>query len=118
MSIVFGNFISIQPNFDILTRFCPIQRVIFRKKGGEPVRGLSGRPYKFAEAAFVLAAALVTMLICTKSSPLYPINDWVDANTYLTIGRGLIKGRVAADIGTDHGLLPAYLIKTGVKKLP
>lgn len=45
-------------------------------------------------AVFILLTAFVTMLICTKSSPLYPLNDWVDANTYLTIGRGMLRGKV------------------------
>jgi hypothetical protein len=33
-------------------------------------------------------------LRCTKSSPLYPLNDWVDANIYFTIGKGMMHGRV------------------------
>lgn len=44
--------------------------------------------------AYSLAAAFITLLICSKSSPLYPINDWVDANTYLTVGRGMLHGKV------------------------
>ncbi len=32
--------------------------------------------------------------IGTKSSPLYPINDWVDANAFFTMGKGLMHGLV------------------------
>ena len=41
----------------------------------------------------VLIAAIL-LLVCTKSSPLYPLNDWVDCNIYFTIGKGLMNGRV------------------------
>ena len=43
---------------------------------------------------FITATGILTMLICSKSSPLYPLNDWVDANTYLTIGRAMCEGAV------------------------
>lgn len=45
-----------------------------------------------AEWLFIAAAAVITMLICTKSSPLYPFNDWVDANCFLTVGRSMLYG--------------------------
>ncbi|NDO50919.1 hypothetical protein FMM75_16440 [Lachnospiraceae bacterium MD335] len=32
--------------------------------------------------------------ICSKSSPLYPFNDWVDANVYLTMGRAMLDGKM------------------------
>lgn len=32
--------------------------------------------------------------IGTKSSPLYPMNDWVDANAFFTMGKGFINGLV------------------------
>lgn len=47
-----------------------------------------------AEMIFIAVTGIVTILICSKSSPLYPINDWVDANTYLTIGRAMHEGVV------------------------
>jgi hypothetical protein len=34
------------------------------------------------------------LIIATKTSPLYPINDWPDANTFLTLGKGMMKGLV------------------------
>ena len=40
----------------------------------------------------VIAGAL--LLVCSKSSPLYPLNDWVDTNIYFTIGKGLVHGYV------------------------
>lgn len=41
-----------------------------------------------------LLLSAVFLLICTKSSPLYPLNDWVDANIYFTIGKGMMRGHV------------------------
>ena len=50
------------------------------------------RPNVLLTGAFVLAALF--LLIGTKSSPLYPMNDWVDVNVYMTLGRGILHGRV------------------------
>ncbi len=41
----------------------------------------------------LLISALL-LLVATKSSPLYPLNDWVDVNIYFTIGKGLFRGFV------------------------
>lgn len=49
---------------------------------------------KRSETLFIFLTALLTMLICTKSSPLYPTNDWVDANCYMTIGRAMTDGKM------------------------
>lgn len=42
--------------------------------------------------SFLTAAA--TLLICSKSSPLYPMNDWVDVHCFLTLGKGMLHGLV------------------------
>lgn len=42
----------------------------------------------------ILATAVVTITICSKSSPLYPFNDWVDANCFLTVGKSMLHGLV------------------------
>ena len=40
----------------------------------------------------LLAAVLVT--ICSQSSPLYPLNTWVDANCFFTVGKSMLFGKV------------------------
>lgn len=44
--------------------------------------------------AYCLALSALVMTLCTKSSFLYPMNDWVDANIYFTIGKGMMRGLV------------------------
>lgn len=41
-----------------------------------------------------LLFAAVFVFLLSKSSPLYPINEWVDANIYFSIGKGMMHGRV------------------------
>lgn len=43
---------------------------------------------------YCLFAAFACLLACSKSSPLYPINDWTDANAYFSCGKGMLAGRV------------------------
>lgn len=43
---------------------------------------------------YCLLAAAVCLAICSKSSFLYPINDWTDANAYFSCGKGMLGGRV------------------------
>lgn len=41
-----------------------------------------------------LLTALGLLTICSKSSPLYPFNDWPDVNCFYTVGKGMIHGLV------------------------
>ena len=40
----------------------------------------------------VTAFGIIT--ICSKSSPLYPLNDWVDSNCFFTVGKSMMNGLV------------------------
>ncbi len=42
--------------------------------------------------SFVLSA--IFLGICSKSSPLYPLNDWVDVQCFFTVGRSMLQGLV------------------------
>ncbi len=39
-----------------------------------------------------LLSSFAVLAICTKSSFLYPMNDWVDTNCFFTVGRGILRG--------------------------
>lgn len=47
-----------------------------------------------AALAFCLLAAALLTLLCSQSSPLYPLNLWDDANCLLTVGRVMRAGGV------------------------
>lgn len=50
------------------------------------------KKHSFLLYCFALAA--VFLLIGSKSSPLYPMNDWVDVNCFFTMGKSLLAGKV------------------------
>lgn len=52
-------------------------------------------------AGLILYSFLI-MLFCTKSSPIYVLNDWYDANAYFTMGKGIINGSVPYKDLFDH----------------
>ncbi len=59
-----------------------------------------------AAALFSVLVAVFALLICTRSSPLYPLNDWVDANCFFTVGKSMFNGRVLyRDIYEQKGIL-------------
>ena len=56
-----------------------------------------------------LVSALV-IGVCSKSSPLYPMNDWVDVNCFFTVGRGIRHGMVPyLDLYEQKGPLVYFL---------
>ena len=44
--------------------------------------------------AFLFILAAVSITICSKASPLYPLNNWDDANCFYTVGRAVVNGQV------------------------
>lgn len=52
--------------------------------------------------AILALYAFAVMLFCTRSSPLYIINGWPDANAYFTMGRGVLHGMVPYRDLFDH----------------
>ena len=47
-----------------------------------------------AEWLYLLIAAFVILLLASRSSFLYPCNDWNDANSYFSVGKALFNGKV------------------------
>ncbi len=42
----------------------------------------------------VALSAVAVITVCSKSSPLYPMNDWVDAQCFFTVGKSMLSGKV------------------------
>lgn len=45
-------------------------------------------------AGVLLVTSFILLMICSRSSFLYPCNDWNDANSYFTMGKAFINGQV------------------------
>ena len=59
---------------------------------------------------FACAASFLVLAVCSKSSFLYPMNDWVDVNCYFTVGRGILHGLVPyRDLYEQKGPLVYYV---------
>lgn len=59
---------------------------------------------------YCFAVAFGVLLICTKSSFLYPFNDWVDAQCFFTVGKGMMRGMVVyRDLFEQKGILLYFL---------
>lgn len=61
------------------------------------MRESRGNAISFKNAAVFLFCALTAFLllmICSRSSFLYPCNDWNDANSYFTMGKAMMNGQI------------------------
>ena len=73
-----------------------------------PVKGRSGGGW--TTPLLLLAVSGGLLLVCSGTSPLYRGHDWTDANTYLTMGRGLLQGAVPYRDLFDHKGPLLYLL--------
>ena len=59
---------------------------------------------------FSFLISLLFLGICSKSSPLYPMNDWVDMNCFFTVGRSMLDGLIPyRDIYEQKGPILYFL---------
>ena len=74
---------------------------------------VADRRTRIENATALAVCALISVIflgIATRSSPLYPLNDWVDSNCFFTVGKAMMNGRVVyRDIYEQKGIL-LYLI--------
>ena len=60
------------------------------------------RPLSRKQIGFLALAAILTVTVCSTSSPLYAINTWNDANIYFSIGKSMLKGMLPYRDLFDH----------------
>ena len=70
----------------------------------------SGKAQLIYKYIFFALAAFVFLGIASRSSFLYPFNNWDDANSYLTMGKSLFNGKVLyRDVFDQKGLYLYFL---------
>ena len=57
---------------------------------------------KWKTVLWCVGIAAVVLLLCSKSSPLFVFNDWMDANAFFTMGKSLFSGEVLYRDVFDH----------------
>ena len=58
----------------------------------------------------LILSAVIVITLCSKCSPLYPLNDWDDPNCFLTVGRSVCHGNVLyRDIFEQKGPILYFL---------
>lgn len=65
---------------------------------------------KTKRALWYLAIAAAALLLCSKSSPLFALNDWMDANIFYTMGKAMFRGKVLYRDVFDHKGPVLYLL--------
>ena len=72
------------------------------------MRSLRNTNVRILSLAFICSLLFIT--ICSKSSFLYPMNDWVDTQCFFTVGKAMVNGKVLyADIYEQKGPLLYFL---------
>lgn len=65
---------------------------------------------KWFIAFFCMILSFFFLLFASKSSFLYALNDWVDANAFFTVGKGMMNGRIPyKDLFEQKGPLLFFL---------
>ena len=60
------------------------------------------RKERCKRAGICLGISLIFLAVCSKSSFLYPMNDWEDANIFFTVGKSIVHGKVLYRDVFDH----------------
>ncbi len=65
---------------------------------------------KAGEICFLILSAFMIIMIASRSSFLYPCNDWNDANSYFSVGKALFNGKMPyRDVFDQKGMYLYFL---------
>lgn len=68
------------------------------------------RTAKAKQALWCALLAAAALFLCSKSSPLFVLNDWMDANIFFTMGKSMFEGKVLYRDVFDHKGPVLYLL--------
>lgn len=63
---------------------------------------MTTRMAQLKRSIWCLGAAALVLVLCSKTSPLYAFNDWMDANIFFTMGKSMLSGKVLYRDVFDH----------------
>lgn len=70
----------------------------------------SPRNKRLLSACYLMAAGFLLMFFASRSSFLYPCNDWNDANSYFSVGKALFNGKMPyRDVFDQKGMYLYFL---------
>lgn len=71
---------------------------------------MTTRMAQLKRSIWCLGAATLVLVLCSKTSPLYAFNDWMDANIFFTMGKSMLSGKVLYRDVFDHKGPVLYLL--------
>ena len=71
---------------------------------------MTTRMAQLKRSIWYLGAAALALALCSKTSPLYAFNDWMDANIFFTMGKSMLSGKVLYRDVFDHKGPVLYLL--------
>lgn len=78
----------------LLATFIYLPKIVFRLKYIKILPNSSGTIVRGQTIITLIIISVITISFASKSSPLYAFNDWCDPNYFLTLGRGILNGKV------------------------
>ncbi len=71
---------------------------------------MTTRMAQLKRSTWCLSAAALVVALCSKTSPLFAFNDWMDANIFFTMGKSMLSGKVLYRDVFDHKGPVLYLL--------
>ena len=69
---------------------------------------------KYIIFLLIFLISIISITICSKNSPLYSFNDWVDAHAFFTMGKGIFNGKIPyKDLFEQKGPLLYFIYGIG-----
>lgn len=99
--LMFGCYYIIYMLLQIFVNYLPDDNTTNNKSNEKP---------KIISVIVILLTSIICITICSKSSPIYPFNNWDDANCFFTVGKSITNNTVMyKDIFEQKGPLLYFL---------